>query len=192
MTEAGLTFATATVIALAGVVSGALLKGAWQRRSPQRPWLILAGWALLAASILGPAFWLGSARGVFIALAMAPLGAFAIVLLNLERRQSRARKARDAALEPSDRPSSAWRGWLRVLLAGPLGMAAALGVAIAYTVWVPGVPQTRLITGGLLVPVLWGAAMAWTLSDDRILRAAALLAGVTVTTFTAAFLKGFT
>jgi len=106
-------------------------------------------------------------------------------------RTARARGERSLAPEPSDRPSRAWRGWLRAALAGPLGMIAAMGVAIAYVTLAPGAPQTRIVIGGLLIPVLWGGAMAWTLADDRILRATAVLAGVSLVTFAAAALKGF-
>jgi hypothetical protein len=77
------------------------------------------------------------------------------------------------------------------LLAGPIGGIAAIGVAVAWTVWLPADPQTRIVTGGLLAPVLWGAGMAWTLSDDRILRATAVLVGVTIVTFSAAAIRGF-
>lgn len=191
MTEAAITLIAALAMLLTGAGGGFLLKAAWRCRTARRPWLIVAGWGLLAVATILPAFSLGSARGPFIALTMLPIGAFLIVLVGMELRQSRNRKTRETALEPSDRPSSAWRGWLRVLLAGPIGMFAALGIAITYTVWVPGAPQTRLIIGGLLVPILWGGAMAWTLSDDKIIRAAALLVGISLATFTGAFLKGF-
>jgi hypothetical protein len=109
----------------------------------------------------------------------------------VQLREARARGDKSLAPEPSERPSKAWRGWLRAILAGPLGMIAAMGVAICYAVWAPGAPQTRLLIGGLLVPLLWGAAMAWTLADDKILRATAVLTGVTVVTFAASVLKGF-
>jgi hypothetical protein len=47
-----------------------------------------------------------------------------------------------------------------------------------------------MVVGGLIVPFLWAAGMAWTLSDDKILRAFAVLAGVATLTLGAAFLKG--
>ncbi|MBP7340550.1 hypothetical protein, partial [Niveispirillum sp.] len=75
---------------------------------------------------------------------------------------------------------------------GPIGMIAALAIGIAYAVWVPGAAQTRLVVGGLLVPVVWGAAMAWTLADNRIIRATAVLVGTALVGFTASILKGFT
>lgn len=54
----------------------------------------------------------------------------------------------------------------------------------------PGAVQSRMVIGGLMVPFLWAGGMAWTLSDDRILRATAVLTGVSVLTLGAAFLKG--
>ena len=33
----------------------------------------------------------------------------------------------------------------------------------------------RIVIGGILVPVLWGGGMAWTLSDAKLLRATLLL-----------------
>jgi len=66
-----------------------------------------------------------------------------------------------------------------------------MAVGIAYAALVPGEQQTRLVVGGLIVPVIWGGAMAWTLADNRILRATAVLVGVAVAGFTAAVLKGF-
>jgi hypothetical protein len=66
-----------------------------------------------------------------------------------------------------------------------------MAVGIAWATWVPGEPQTRLLIGGLLVPVLWGGAMAWTLADDRILRATFVLVGATLAGFGLSILKGF-
>lgn len=70
-------------------------------------------------------------------------------------------------------------------------MIAAMGTAICFAAFCPGAAQTRLVIAGLMVPVLWGGAMAWTLSDDRILRATAVLVGVSLVTFAAAILRGF-
>lgn len=132
-----------------------------------------------------------SGGGPFIAWTLFSVGALCVVTTGVQVRVARSRAERSLAPEPSDRPSRTWRGWLRALLAGPIGMVAAMGVAIAFAVWAPMAPQTRIIIGGLMVPVLWGGAMAWTLADDRILRATAVLIGVSVVTFTAAVLKGF-
>lgn len=182
----------ATIPLLAGGVGAAwLLRRAWSDRMATRPIWIAAGWAAIAAFTIAPSFVLGGARGPFIAWTLISVAALAVVGQGVQVRVARARAERSLAPEPSDRVSKAWRGWLRALLAGPLGMIAAMGVAIAFAAFCPGAPQTRLVIAGLMVPVLWGGAMAWTLADDKILRATAVLVGVSAITFTAAVLKGF-
>ena len=182
--------ASAALLALGGAAAVAL-KLAWGRRLASRPVLILLGWATLAAAVVGAAPLMGPARGPFAAIALISCAALAVVAFGVQIRDRKGRAPRELALEPSDRASRAWRGWLRALLAGPIGGIAAMGVGLAYTVWVPGEPQTRMVIGGLLVPVLWAGGMAWTLSDDKILRATAVLVGVAVVTFTASALRGF-
>lgn len=181
-----------TILLLSGAVGAAwLLRRSWGDRTVSRPWWIAAGWAVVAALVVVGGVTLGSGRGPFIAFTIVSVAALAVVAGNVQFREARVRGDKSLAPEPSDRASKAWRGWLRGLLAGPLGMIAAMGVAIAFAAFCPGAAQTRLVIGGLLVPVLWGGAMAWTLADDRILRATAVLVGVSVVTFTAAVLKGF-
>lgn len=168
-----------------------LLRRAWGERTARRPWWIAGGWLVIAAVLVVPAFLLGGAQGPFVASTLISVAAFGLVAGAMQVRTSRARGERSLAPEPSDRPSRAWRGWLRAALAGPIGMVAAMGVAVAYVTLVPGAPQTRIVVGGLLIPLLWGGAMAWTLADDKILRATAVLVGVSIVTFAAAALKGF-
>lgn len=176
----------------AGAGGGAwMLRRSWRGKDQQRA-LVIGGWLLIIASIVWPAWALGAARGPFIALAIVSTAALAIVASNYSVRQAKARAARDSlAPEPSDRATTKWRETLRWLLAGPIGMVAAMGVGIAYAALAPGEQQTRLVIGGLIVPVAWGACMAWTLADNRILRATAVLLGVALTSFTAAIVKGF-
>lgn len=183
------------ILILAGALGGAwALRQSWNLGGGQGrlPWL-LSGWALLAASLITPAWVLGTVRGPFIALALIPLAALLLVATGFQIRTARAGRAgRDSlAPEPLERPGSTWRTVLRWSLAGPIGMIAALAIGIAYAVWMPGAAQTRLVVGGLLVPVVWGAAMAWTLADNRIIRATAVLVGTALVGFTASILKGF-
>lgn len=175
----------------AGALAAFVLRVAWAWRKGGRVVFILGAWLVLALALVGAAWPLGAARGPFIALALLSFGALIYVATNVQWRQARVRAPREAALEPSDRPSRAWRGWLRAALAGPLGGLAAMGVGLAIAAFAPGDAQTRIVTGGLFVPILWGGAMAWTLSDDKILRATAVLAGVAIITFSASALKGF-
>lgn len=188
MTEA---FAAPALVA-ASAAAALFLRAAWDARAGVlRALLILLAWALLAGAVWWAAIPFGVVRGPFIALALLSLGPLLVVAFNVEWREPKSKAPREVALEPSDRPSRAWRGWLRALLAGPLGGIAAMGVGLAWATFAPGDPQTRIVIGGTLVPLLWAAGMAWTLSDDRILRATGVLASVAVVTFTASILRGF-
>lgn len=148
---------------------------------------------MIAATLAVPLVAIDGTRGFFIALTLVSVGALALVANGAQRRPLRAaRLGRESlAPEPADRPSTAWQRTLRWLLAGPIGMVAAIALGIAWSTWMPGEPQTRLVIGGMLVPFLWGGAMAWTLADDRILRATLVLVGAAIAGFALAILKGF-
>jgi len=181
----------ALLIAAAAGAGAWLLRRSWQGKQ-QQTGPVVAGWLLILAAIIAPAWVLGPARGPFVALAIVSTAALAVVAAGYTIRQAKARAARESlAPEPSDRTTTKGRETLRWLLAGPIGMIAAMGVGIAWAALVPGEQQTRLVVGGLIVPVAWGACMAWTLADNRILRATAVLTGVALVSFTAAILKGF-
>ena len=180
----------ATVLSLAGGAGGALLlRRAWADRRAEHPGLILAGWALMLAAILAGAWLLGPVKGAARAIVLLGFGALCVVAQGRVRRAVRV--GRDTlAPEPLEGPSVAWRGWLKALLAGPLGMTAAMGIAFCYAAWVPGDPRTRIVVGGLLMPIAWALAMTWTLADQRLLRALAVLAGTTVVGFGLAAMRG--
>ena len=172
------------------LVAALMLHGAWDRNGPSRPWLIAGAWTLLGATLVASGFLLGGARGPAIVLALGSTVALALVATGVEFRNAKKKAPRELALEPSERRRIAWRGWLRGFLAGPLAGIAALGCGLAVAICAPGAVQSRMVIGGLLVPFLWAGGMAWTLSDDKILRATAVLTGVSVLTLGAAFLKG--
>lgn len=172
------------------LVAALMLRQAWTRNSPSRPWLISGAWALLGAILAASGFLLGGARGPAIVLALGSTAALALVASGVEFRNAKKKAPRELALEPSERRRIAWRGWLRGFLAGPLAGIAALGCGLALAICAPGAIQSRMVIGGLMVPFLWAGGMAWTLSDDKILRATAVLTGVSVVTLGAAFLKG--
>lgn len=174
-------------LTLAGAL---LLRQAWRKVTPRRPWLIVGGWGLLALALALGVVLLGAARGPAIVLALASAVALVLVATGVELRDAKRKAPRELALEPSERRRVVWRGWLRGFLAGPLAGVAALGCGLAVAICAPGQVQSRMVIGGLLVPFLWAGGMAWTLSDDKILRAFAVLSGVAVATLGAAFLKG--
>lgn len=180
-------------LALAGVAGGAggavLLRRAWADRARDRATLVGAGWMVLVSTLLLSAWTAGAVKGAAVAIAGMGLGALAIVAQGRVVRTARA--ARDTlAPEPLEGPSRAWRGVLKFLLAGPLGMTAAMGIAFCYATWAPGDPRTRIIVGGLLMPLGWALAMTWTLADQRLLRALAVLVGTTVAGFALAAVRG--
>lgn len=174
-------------LTLAGAL---LLRQAWRKITPRRPWLIVGGWGLLALALALGVVLLGAARGPAIVLALASTVALVLVATGVELRDAKRKAPRELALEPSERRRVVWRGWLRGFLAGPLAGVAALGCGLAVAICAPGQVQSRMVIGGLMVPFLWAGGMAWTLSDDKILRAFAVLSGVAIVTLGAAFLKG--
>lgn len=192
---------TASLLTAAGGAVGTwLLRKAWRAKGDAwgngggaYRW---GGWTVILASLVWPGFVIGPALGPFIALAAVSVGALAVVASGATVRAAKATRAgagsESLAPEPLDRPTTRWRSILRWLLAGPIGMIAAMAVGIAYSTWVPGAPQTRLLIGALIVPVAWGAAMAWTLADNRIIRATAVLVGTALAGFGLSILKGFT
>ncbi|MEI9904789.1 MAG: hypothetical protein WDN06_13085 [Asticcacaulis sp.] len=139
-----------------GIIAVFLLRMAWKNANAWRPWLIAGGWSLVAVAIGIAWHLLGPVRGVFIALTAIMLAGLFTVALRFQVRPAQVVAGRDVALEPSDRKRVMWRGWLRGLLAGPMSGVAALGVGLMWAICTPGAPQTRMVIGGLLVPVLVG------------------------------------
>jgi hypothetical protein len=175
------------VPAVAGIF---VLLWAWKQADGWRPWRLLVGWLLLAGGLTIAWHILGPVRGIFIAITGISIAALLAVATNMKVKPAKVIAGREVALEPSDRKRVVWRGWLRGFLAGPGSGIAAMGVGLMWAVCTPGAPQTRMVIGGLMVPVLWAGGMAWTLSDDKIVRAFLVLLGVSVVSLGAAFLKG--
>lgn len=168
-----------------------MLSRAWHSRGDAPAWR-WGGWSVICATLIVSTI-VDGVRGLALAFGLFSVVAIAIVATGLEVRPARSpREGRESlAPEPVERPLTGAQRTTRWLLAGPVGMIAAMAVGIAWSVWVPGAPQTRLAIGGLLVPTLWGGAMAWTLADDRIWRATAVLVGTAIAGFGIAILKGF-
>lgn len=166
----------------------AALREAWNKRNQWSPWLLAGGWAAFALAVLLFAFWKGWEVGVPYALAVLSIVALAAVAGHAQWREVRNGPSRAAATDPSDRPSRFWRGAVRVLLAGPLSGFAAIGFGVALAKGLPLAEADRIAIGGLAVPILWAGGMVWTLADDRILRALAVLIASIAAAYTAAFI----
>ncbi len=183
--------ALASLLLIAGGALGAaLLRRSWVRRDGSVLGLLLAGWAILIGLLVAAFLLIGRVKGLALGRAMEGIGAHAIIWFGRVRRKAARVRDGDVAPEPLEEPGRFWRGVLRALLAGPLGMTAAMGVAFCVTVYLPGDPRTRIVLGGLLLPILWGLAMTWTLADRRLLRATAVLVGTSIIGFGLAALGG--
>lgn len=162
------------------------LRSAWAQpgRAPIRT---LAGW-MLAFGGASAAFFISGEVGLFSAVAAFSVAAYVVVAAGAERRDARPTSDRELAAEPDERPTKWGRTIGKSLLAIGLAGVAAVGLGLAFAVAAPVGQVDRIVIGGLLVPMLWGAGMAWTLCDARLLRATALLLLVSACAYAVAFL----
>ena len=176
------------VLLLIGVVA---LRRSWLARGGAPRAVVLGGWLAIAAGFaLFISVWggeVGTAYGL-LALSLTALG---VVAAGIELRgNGKPRESRALAPEPEDRPTNWPRAAAKSLLSIVIAGAAAIGIGVAFAVNMPMSPVDRIVIGGLLVPVLWGGGMAWTLYDAKLLRVTAVLVSLTVISFAVAFLPG--
>jgi hypothetical protein len=142
---------------------------------------------VLAAFVVLAEAW-GAELGTTYALGVLSLVAYGVIGATYERRADKRRAVRESAYDPEERPTNWRRGVGKALLAIVLAGVASIGVGVAVAVEMPLPPQDRAVIGGLLVPILWGGGMAWTLSDPRLVRATIILLGVSAIGYGIAFL----
>jgi hypothetical protein len=173
------------LIMAAGVV---MLRKRWLTRGSDGIAFLIGGWLAVLGSfvLLGEAF--GAELGTTYALGALSIAAYAVVAATYERRESKRRGPRESAFDPEERPTNWRRGIAKSLLAIVLAGIASIGVGVALAIYLPLPPADRAVLGGLLVPILWGGGMAWTLSDPRLVRATVILTTVSVLGYGIAFL----
>jgi hypothetical protein len=177
------------LIGVVGLASGiGLLSASWRTRRAHKVPLLLGGWLLIAAGL----FYFGREWGAEVGMAHGLLAfsliGYAVVTAGIELRCANARASREAALEPEQRAVNWPRGFAKSLLAIVLSGIASIGAGVAFALSMPMPVHDRIVIGGLLVPVLWGGGMAWTLSDARLLRATIVLVTVSAVSYAIAFL----
>jgi peptidoglycan/LPS O-acetylase OafA/YrhL len=165
-----------------------LLRMSWARRHRRWNIAMIAGWMLAAAGVATFARVLGSEVGTALALGVFSALAYFVVAAGFELRGEKQRPEREVSLEPEDRPTNWPRAIAKSLLAIVLAGIAAVGIGVAFAVATPMAPTDRIVIGGLLVPMLWGAGMAWTLSDAKLLRATLLLGLISALAYGVAFI----
>ena len=177
------------VLAIAVLVAGvALLSASWRRRDGGTAHLLLGGWLLIVAGLVVLGWMWGGELGTTYGLLAFSLAGYGAVAAGAERRRKNARAPRELALEPEERQTNWPRGVGKAMLAIVLAGIASLGLGIAFAVAMPIPVHDRIVIGGLLVPVLWGGGMAWTLSDARLLRATIVLISAACLGYGVAFL----
>lgn len=173
------------LVMLAGVV---LLRRQWARKSAGTRSLTALGWLLVLAGFALFARAWEMELGIAYGLVAFSLVAYLVVATGAQVRSARQRGPRDVPLEPQDRRTNWARGTAKAFLAIVLSGVAAIGLGIAFALGTPFETHDRIVLGGLLVPVLWGAGMAWTLCDAKLLRATGLLLAVSAFGYGVAFL----
>lgn len=174
---------------LALIAAGTLaLRGAWGRRRAGGAALTAAGWLLVGVGTVVLARNAGTLPGIALAMLGLSLAAYVVVAAGMELRPARAGASRQVALDPEERRTTLSRGAAKAFLAIVLSGIAAIGLGVAYALRMPLDTHDRIIIGGVLVPVLWGAGMAWTLCDAKLLRATIVLVSLSAFGYGAAFL----
>ena len=174
----------AAILFLAGLM---LLRSRWANRKSSR-YKVPAGWALIIAGIIVLSqIWSGELGTAFGLLAISAV-AYALIAATVQRRTANQRDPSDLALEPEQRQTNWPRAIGKSLLAIVLAGIASIGLGVAFAVSMPMDPPDRIVIGGILVPILWGAGMAWTLSDPKLIRATIILLCLSAAGYGIAFL----
>lgn len=172
-----------STLILAGIL---ILRLQWARKWSLGRTGLLAGWLLIGAGIVVFGHVWGGELGTAYGLLAFSVSAYVLIASGVELREARQRALR--ALEPEERPTNWPRAILKSFLAIVLAGIASIGIGVAFAVAMPIDVRDRIVIGGILVPILWGAGMAWTLSDARLLRATVLLVVISIAAYAIAFL----
>lgn len=180
--------ATAIAGAVLFLLALLALRRRWARRGVVGRHVVLAGWALILCGMaLYVAAWSGE-RGTAFGVMVLGLLAYAVIAAGIQLRPERLREVQTGALEPEERRTNWTRAVGKAFLAIVLSGIAAIGLGLAFAVGMPLETPDRIVIGGVLVPLLWGAGMAWTLCDAKLLRATGLLLAATAVGYAIAFL----
>lgn len=151
-----------------------LLRLAW---GLSRPSIGAAGGVLLAAGAAGWAIEGGNGvdKAVAFALLVPSLAVIPVLLRDASWRHPHRAPRRRETVEAAE-PIPWLRGALRVLCAGPLSAAAAIGCGLLLAAKAPWAEIDRFIAGAFLATLLWAVAGVWSTTDRRL----GLVAGVLI------------
>jgi hypothetical protein len=106
--------------------------------------------------------WVSASMPMGTAAALSPAGAETLGI-----RRAAARVGFDPKTD-----GSPGRGVARILLAGPVALAAALGLTGLVALRAPSLEADRLVAAGLVLPIAWAAGAIWATMDRRLMRVA--------------------
>lgn len=176
---------TGGLLAAAGVV---MLRKRWLARGTEARAFLFGGWIAILLGFVSFTYAWGAELGTTYAFGALSLVAYALIIATLERRNSKRREPREPSVDPEERPTNWRRGIAKSLLAIVLAGIASIGVGVALAIYLPLPPGDRAVIGGLLIPILWGGGMAWTLCDPRLVRATLILTAISAFGYGIAFL----
>lgn len=180
------------VLAIAGgllmAASVVMLRARWLARGTGGRVYLIGGWAAVLSAFFAFSEASGAELGTTYALGALSVAAYALIAITFEQRDAKRREPREAVLDPEERPTNWRRGIGKALLAIVLAGIASIGIGVALAIYLPLPPADRAVIGGLLVPILWGGGMAWTLCDPRLVRATVILLVVSALGYGVAFL----
>jgi hypothetical protein len=67
-----------------------------------------------------------------------------------------------------------------LFLAGPVALAAGLGVTAVIALRAPWVEADRLVTAGFILPTAWAAGAVWATMDGNLTRVTVVLVAVAI------------
>jgi hypothetical protein len=184
------------MLGLAAAMGGVLsLRRSWRKSlgGARQGLLLMTGWALAAASIALMAAAMGMDRGITAGVCLVGVIAYGLIAVGTEVRKARAGRGPPAAAEPLDplvRPMRIARASLRCFSAVVLAATASLALAAAWSLRGPGLAVDRVVTAAYILPLIWGASMTWSLSDERLRRPTIGLALLTVAGLALVYLPG--
>ena len=159
-----------------------LLRIAWANRGSSRL-LATTGWVVLLVGIYA---WHSTGLAWDEATALAALTpsliAFALLARHAEWRTPRpnARRTREPAVLEPRASGSLGRGISRIFLAGPLALAAALGLTAVIAMHASALEADRLVATELCLPLAWAVGAVWATMAENLTRVTAALALITV------------
>lgn len=162
-----------------------LLRLSWTRKSGGRLLTAVGWWVLLAGIYAWHSTGMGWDKGTALAALPPSLIAFALLARHAQWRPTRpnAPQTRERAAPEPRASGSLGRDVCRFILAGPLALAAALGLTALIALHAPTLEADRLVTAGLCLPLAWATGAVWATMTDNPTRVAVVLALTIVTCF---------